>query len=77
MKATCIIARAVALCVCWYIQMVRPKPVMLEPRIETTCPIQTRMKPTMPRGCFVLAVEGVSIYSPISKFYEEYHKGSG
>ncbi|HNR02712.1 MAG TPA: hypothetical protein PKK59_09265 [Anaerolineaceae bacterium] len=50
MKKTCISPMRVALSVCWYIQMVSAKCVMLEASTETICPIQTVMKAFMPEG---------------------------
>jgi hypothetical protein len=39
---------AVALPVCWYIQMVSPKWLMALAKTETICPSQTRVKPFRP-----------------------------
>jgi hypothetical protein len=50
MKKTCISPMAVALSVCWYIQMVRPKCDMLEASTETIWPIQMKKKPVIPVG---------------------------
>jgi AraC family transcriptional regulator len=50
MKKTCISPMAVALPVCWYIQMVRPNWLIAEAMTETICPIQTMVKPNMPEG---------------------------
>jgi hypothetical protein len=50
MKLTCMVVMAVALPVCWNIQMLKAKPDMLLARTEINCPTQTTVKPTIPTG---------------------------
>ena len=61
MKKTVIRPIAVALSVCWYIQIVRPKFAMAEVSTEINCPSQITIKAVMPVGLWV----GVCITRPV------------
>ena len=56
-KLTCMALMAVALPVCWYIQMLKAKPDILLANTDTIWPIQTNRKPAIPPGLRILIAD--------------------